>query len=67
MKELKELEAVLAEQVAKTRGVSAEEISSVDASLVGLTIGTLYGIILGNKSALADLNKTIQRRKEELA
>jgi len=66
MKELKDLEALLKLELAKQRGVSADEIHGVDASLVGMTIGTLYGIILGHKSALAEMNKIIARKKEEL-
>lgn len=66
MKELKELEALLKLEVAKKRGVSPDEISVVDGALVGATIGTLYGIILGHKSALAEMNKVIANKREEL-
>jgi hypothetical protein len=67
MKELKELEALLKLEVANKRGVSVDEIHGVDATLVGMTIGTLYAIILGNNSALKEMNKVIARKKEELA
>jgi hypothetical protein len=67
MKELRELEALLKIELANQRGVSADEIHGVDASLVGMTIGTLYAIILGHKSALAEMNKIIERKKEALA
>jgi hypothetical protein len=66
MKELKELEALLKLEVANFRGVSLDKISAVDGRLVGLTIGTLYGIILGNQKTIDELNKVIARKKEEL-
>jgi hypothetical protein len=66
MKELKELEALLKLELANQRGVSADEIRAVDATLVGMTIGTLYAIILGHNSALAEMNKIIARKKQEL-
>jgi hypothetical protein len=67
MKELKELEALLKLELAKQRGVSVNDIHGVDASLVGMTIGTLYAIILGHNSALKEMNKIIERKKEELS
>lgn len=66
MEELKELEALLKLELANKRGVSVDEISGVDASLVGMTIGTLYAIILGHKSSLDEMNKLIARKKDEL-
>ena len=66
MKELKELEALLKLELANQRGVSVDEIHGVDASLVGMTIGTLYAIVLGHKSSLDELNKIIARKKEAL-
>jgi hypothetical protein len=67
MKELKELEALLKLELANKRGVSFDEIHGVDATLVGMTIGTLYAIILGHNSALAEMNKIIARKREELS
>jgi hypothetical protein len=66
MKELKDLEALLKLELAKQRGVSINEIHGVDPTFVGMTIGTLYAIVLGHDSSLKELNKIIARKKEEL-
>ena len=67
MKELKELEALLKLELANKRGVSVNDIHGVDPTFVGMTIGTLYAIVLGHDSSLKELNKIIARKKEELA
>ena len=66
MEELKELEALLKLEVANKRGVPVNDIYGNDPTFVGMTIGTLYAIILGNSSALKEMNKIIERKKEEL-
>jgi hypothetical protein len=60
MKELKELEELIVAEVSAKRGY---DVSTMDPSVVGLTIGTLYGIILNNPKALRELEGTIQLRK----
>jgi len=67
MKELKELEALLKLELANKRGVSVNDIHGVDPTFVGMTIGTLYAIVLGHNSSLNELNKIIERKKGELA
>lgn len=62
MKELRELEALNKAHYSK---LFEREVSDLDASVVGATIGTLYGIILSHPKALKDLQAHIERRKAE--
>lgn len=60
MKELKELEALIVAEYSKKYG---REVSVMEGSVVGSTLGTLYGIILNNPKALKDLQAHIENRK----
>lgn len=60
MEELKELEALIMADIAKKY---EREVSTMDPSVVGSTIGTLYGIILNNPKALKELQAVIALRK----
>lgn len=60
MKELKELEALILKEVSEKRGY---EVSTLDPSVIGTTIGTLYAVILNSPKALKELNEIIERRK----
>lgn len=64
MKELKELEALIVAEVSAKRG---QDVSSVDGTVVGTTIGTLYGIILNNPKALKELQAVIDLRKSKMS
>ena len=61
MKELRELEELIVAEVSAKKG---EAVSTMDASVVGQTIGTLYAIVLGNPNTLAELNRVIERKKK---
>lgn len=62
MDELRELEALIVAEYSKKYG---EQVNTMNASVVGTTIGTLYGIILNNPNALKELRSVITRRKAE--
>lgn len=60
MKELKELEEIIIAEYSKKY---EREVSTMDASVVGTTIGVLYGTILNHPEALKDLQRHIENRK----
>lgn len=60
MKELKELEALIVAEYSKKY---EREVSTLDPSVVGTTLGTLYAVILNNPKALKELQEIIKLRK----
>jgi hypothetical protein len=63
MQTLKTLEALIVADVSAKRG---EDVSTLDPSVVGSTIGTLYGVILTNPKALKQLEGIILDRAKKL-
>jgi hypothetical protein len=63
MQTLKTLEALFVAEVSAKRG---EEVSTLDPSVVGSTIGTLYGVILTNPKALKQLEEIVLLKAKKL-
>lgn len=63
MQTLKTLEALIVEEVSARFD---EKVSTLDPSVVGQTIGTLYGVILNNPKALKQLEEIVSLKAKKL-
>lgn len=63
MKTLKTLEALIVAEVSERFD---EKVSTLDPSVVGQTIGTLYGVILTNPKALKQLEELVSLKAKKM-